>query len=93
MTKTDLNELALFTSLIRIIQTHEGHNGGDRRVYSVAAPIVWLSYCIDITNPDMFFFSFCSFLIMPSVKTHCYMRSGGLIQAQGSAGVPKAVYN
>ena len=29
----------------------------------------------------------------PSVKTHCYSRSDGLIQAQGSAGVPKAVYN
>jgi hypothetical protein len=29
----------------------------------------------------------------PSVKTHCYTRSGGLIQAQGSAGVPKAVYD
>ena len=29
----------------------------------------------------------------PSVKTHCYLRSDGLIQAQGSAGVPKAVYD
>jgi hypothetical protein len=27
----------------------------------------------------------------PSVKTHCYSHSDGLIQAQGSAGVPKAV--
>jgi hypothetical protein len=27
------------------------------------------------------------------VKTHCYMCSDGLIQAQGSAGVPKAVYD
>jgi hypothetical protein len=27
------------------------------------------------------------------VKTHCYSRSDGLIQAQGSAGVPKAVYD
>jgi hypothetical protein len=29
----------------------------------------------------------------PSVKTHCYARSDGLIQAQGSAGVPKVVYD
>ena len=27
------------------------------------------------------------------VKTHYYTRSDGLIQAQGSAGVPKVVYN
>jgi hypothetical protein len=27
------------------------------------------------------------------VKTHCYSRSDGLIQTQGSAGVPKAVYD
>ena len=27
------------------------------------------------------------------VKTHCYMRSGGLIQSKGSAGMPKAVYD
>jgi Reverse transcriptase (RNA-dependent DNA polymerase) len=28
-----------------------------------------------------------------SVKTHCYTRSGGLIQSKGSAGMPKAVYD
>jgi hypothetical protein len=27
------------------------------------------------------------------VKTHCYTRSGGLIQSKGSARVPKAVYD
>ena len=27
------------------------------------------------------------------VKTHCYTCSDGLIQAQGSAGVPKVVYD
>ena len=27
------------------------------------------------------------------VKTHCYARSGGLIQSKGSAGMPKAVYD
>ena len=32
-------------------------------------------------------------VVVQGVKTHCYARSGGLILAQGSAGVPKAVYD
>ena len=31
--------------------------------------------------------------VSDSVKTHCYARSGGLIQSKGSAGMPKAVYD
>ena len=31
--------------------------------------------------------------MVDAVKTHCYTRSDGLIKAQGSAGVPKAVYD
>ena len=31
--------------------------------------------------------------VTAAVKTHCYMRSGGLILAQGSVRVPKAVYD
>jgi hypothetical protein len=69
MTKPDLDGPFLFTSLIRVIQTHEGRNSGDsRRVYSVAALHVWLSYytyvavvlyrCC-ITNPDTFSPSHC----------------------------------
>ena len=38
-------------------------------------------------------FAFAALAGAVPVKTHCYSCSDGLIQTQGSAGVPKAVYD
>ena len=52
-----------------------------------------ISYFVEIYLSLSRLVGSCTARIPAAVKTHCYSRSDGLIQAQGSAGVPKAVYD